>query len=264
MSEVHAPNPYDVEPESPDMASILIGRPQTNGTAPMVVRRSDKVGELVAALAKAQLGFKAVVKDAENPAYTRGNRRSMYATLDSVVSATRESLASNGLVIIALPQEMIEDRKLKMTSILFHSSEQFIESTLVMTAVEKVSPQELGKLITYARRYQWSALCGVAPEDDTDGNESSGVGSREAQEKVAKSKTEGTTLSLFYTHFPESNTYQITGAESLLTGNRDVLKPLWNKTAGACVANEEQIEGLKYTFEQRGIPFKLLKTNANT
>jgi hypothetical protein len=152
------------------------------------MHRSEQINELVGALAKAQLSFTAVLKDAENPAYTRGTRKSMYATLDSVISATRKPLAENGLCIIALPEEMVEDTRLKITSMLVHTSGQFIESTLTMTAVDRVTPQELGKLITYARRYQWTSLTGTAPEDDTDGNESSGVGSKEAAQTVAKSK----------------------------------------------------------------------------
>jgi len=182
MSNMPLLTPTEAENAAPVPESVRMSGSES------AVRKSATLGKLVSALVKAQLEFKAVLKDAENPAYTRGNRRSMYATLDSVISATREPLAKHGLVIIALPQEMVEDVRLRITSILIHESGEFIESTMTMTAVDRVTPQELGKLITYARRYQWTSLTGTAPEDDTDGNESSGVGSKEAAQQVAQRK----------------------------------------------------------------------------
>lgn len=155
--------------------------------------RSEAINELVAALCKAQQSFGAVLKDAENPAYSRGERKSMYATLDSVIAATRKPLAENGLAIIALPHEISETNRLSITSMLVHSSGQFIESTLTMAAVERVTPQEIGKLITYARRYQWTSLTGTAPEDDDDANASSGVGSKQAAQSFARQKIEEAT-----------------------------------------------------------------------
>lgn len=259
---------FDDEPEE-TMGEQEMATPETHSNGGM--KRSATLGKLVSALTKAQLEFKAVLKDAENPAYTRGTKRSMYATMDSVISATREPLAKNGLTIIALPQEMVDDRRLKITSILIHTSDEFIESTLTMTAVDKVTPQELGKLITYARRYQWTSLTGTAPEDDTDGNESSGVGSREAaqavgqqkiadfKEKKAKTEVKDYQPAIFYTWFNDSQTARIEGDKDLMHAHAQVLKPLWNASAKAVVANDEQLEALKFYFEERKVPFKMLK-----
>jgi hypothetical protein len=226
---------------------------------------------LVAALAKAQLKFEGVKKDAENPAYSRGTRKSMYATLDSTVRATRAALAENGLVIIAVPHEMVDDRRLKITSLLIHESEQFVESTMIMTAVEKVSPQELGKLITYARRYQWGALTGTAPEDDSDANEASGTGSKEAAQAVAETKIadlkakkaergaiQDYEAALFYVHIPQNNMYEISGADSLKKLNRDLLERHYSKVAQAILVNEEQLNTLQFELERRNTPFHKL------
>jgi hypothetical protein len=46
----------------------------------------------------------------------------------------------------------------------------------------------IGKAITYARRYSWQSLTGATAEEDDDGNNASGVGSREAAQAVAQEK----------------------------------------------------------------------------
>ena len=81
-----------------------------------------------------------------------------------------------------------------------------------------------------------------------------------AAQAVAKNKLAGQgTPSLFYIHHAESDMYEIKGAEDLMTGQRDLLKKFWSKTAGAVLCNAEQLEGLKYEFEQRNVPFAPLK-----
>jgi hypothetical protein len=107
------------------------------------------------------------------------------------VSATREALAKQELVIVALPDSLSQDGKLRLTSIMLHSSEQFIESTLTMSAVDKLTPHQVGALLTYGRRYQWYGLTGTAPSDDDDGNTASGVGSSAAAQAVAQEKIAG-------------------------------------------------------------------------
>jgi hypothetical protein len=80
----------------------------------------------------------------------------------------------------------------------------------------------------------------------------------EPQKEVVAAKTDAVPA-LFYTYFPESETYQISGSESLKTGNRDLLAPLWSPTAGAIVATPEQIGKLISQFEDRKVPFKELQ-----
>jgi hypothetical protein len=52
---------------------------------------------------------------------------------------------------------------------LAHSSGQFIESTYPLPIVDR--PHIMGSAITYARRYSWAAICGIAAEEDEDGNQ---------------------------------------------------------------------------------------------
>ena len=124
---------------------------------------SEQINEIAAALAKAQALIKGAEKDRLNPHF-----KSQYATLDSVWKACREPLTANGLSVV----QTIEtgEHGPVMESILLHSSGQWISSTLAIRG-DLDNVQKLGSVLTYLRRYSLSALVGVAPTDDDDGNE---------------------------------------------------------------------------------------------
>jgi ERF superfamily len=86
------------------------------------------------------------------------------------------------------------------------------------------------------------------------------LGKRKVEAAKGGKDTSSVVLSLFYTFNKESNTYTISGSDEFMHANRDILKPFWNGAARAVLVNEEQLEGLKYTFEQRQIPFTPLKS----
>lgn len=221
----------------------------------MDVRHSAEIGELAGALALAQLEFKPVLKESDNPFY-----KSKYADLSSVISATQSALAKNGLVVIQCPH--LSSQQMTLTTLLVHKSGQWLASDLTLPAVmkERFDAQSVGSSITYARRYAYQAIVGVAAEVDDDANAAVGIGSKEAQQKVLKDKLAGAGKeipSLFYVWFDESQTAEIKGDRALMEANADVLKPL--KLGSKLVANLEQLEGLKYTFDQRGVLFKPLK-----
>jgi ERF superfamily len=143
-------------------------------------------GELAGALAKAQLKFKPILKESENPAFVRGGKVSKYADLHSLISATMPALAAEGLVIIQSPTTRAKE--LVMTSTLLHSSGQWCSHELTLPAADDrgFTAHSIGKAITYARRYSWQCLIGATAEEDDDGNEASGVGSNHAAQNVAK------------------------------------------------------------------------------
>ena len=64
-----------------------------------------------------------------------------------------------------MPEEINENGRLNITTMLAHSSGQYISSTLTMT-VTKLDPQAIGSAITYGRRYALAAMVGLAQEDD--------------------------------------------------------------------------------------------------
>lgn len=130
------------------------------------MEHSEQLNDLAAALAKAQAVMKHAVKDADNPFY-----KSKYADLASVAEACREALASNGLSVVQGTQKG-DGPAIHLDTMLLHTSGQWMRSTLTMTPT-KQDPQGIGSCITYARRYSLSAICGIATEEDDDGNAAS-------------------------------------------------------------------------------------------
>jgi hypothetical protein len=130
-----------------------------------VVKHSEQINELATALAKAQAKIEGATKDKTNPHF-----RSSYADLASVWDACRSALTSNGLSV-SQTAGASEDGRVRVTTILMHSSGQWLCDDLGMKPV-KDDPQGVGSCITYARRYALAAIVGVAPEDD-DGNAAS-------------------------------------------------------------------------------------------
>jgi hypothetical protein len=123
--------------------------------------KSETLGALATALSLAQGEFDAAVKDTANPFF-----KSKYADLAGVVEATRPALSKHGLSIIQLPRS--QDGCIQLETILLHKSGEFIGDTLALP-VSKQDAQGYGSAMTYARRYGWMAVTGIAPEDD-DGN----------------------------------------------------------------------------------------------
>jgi len=167
--------------------------PAENGNAKtysLYARMSPEIGELTKALAAAQLDFKPVKKDTKNPFYN-----SKYADLSSVIAATQPGLSKNGLVVIQSPIVDPETEKAGVSTLLAHASGQWLSNELMLPATMKskdgtvrFDAQSVGSAITYARRYTYQAMIGVAGEEDDDGNRAVGIGTQEAAQNVATSK----------------------------------------------------------------------------
>ena len=129
------------------------------------MERSEAIGELVAALAKAQAEFTFASKDSKNPAFN-----SSYADLASVIAAVRPSLSKHGIAFVQCDQSDVERQTASVTTSLHHG-EQWISMTAEAPAVglKGFNVQSLGACWTYLRRYTLQALCGLASDDD-DGN----------------------------------------------------------------------------------------------
>ena len=140
------------------------------------MKRSEKIGELIGALAKAQAEFTPSVKDSSNPYYN-----SKYADLSAVLGAVRPSLNKHEIFVTHNLESDLERQVAIVTVGLYHH-EQFIEVTVEAPAVGRAKKEEfgagsgtkfdvqtLGAAWTYLRRYTLQAICGLASEDD-DGN----------------------------------------------------------------------------------------------
>lgn len=122
--------------------------------------KSEQINELAAALAKAQGQIEGAKKSSSNPFF-----KSKYADLAECWNTCREALTANEISVIQMPEEINENGRLNITTMLAHSSGQYISSTLTMT-VTKLDPQAIGSAITYGRRYALAAMVGLAQEDD--------------------------------------------------------------------------------------------------
>ena len=127
---------------------------------------STEIKEIAEALANAQAEIASAEKDRLNPHFNQA-----YATLASVWDACRAPLTKHGIAVFQDP--FVEGQKVTITTMLLHKSGQWFKSILTLVATQ-ATPQGVGSAITYARRYALSAMAGVAPADDDDGNAGSG------------------------------------------------------------------------------------------
>lgn len=151
------------------------------------VTHTPSIAKLSEALAKAQLKFEPVIKANENEAFRRGQKVSKYADLATYIDATQKALAEEGLVVMAWPDVSPEAKSMSLLTILSHSSGEWIKGRLTLPATGRdgFTAQTCGSSITYARRYVYAAIVGVASEDD-DGNAASGRGTAEAAQAIAR------------------------------------------------------------------------------
>lgn len=174
-----------VDEGAPSSTSVS-GRPKAPGTAPDVStglqielqpltltwKRSEAIGLLALAMSKAQRTITGAAKDSDNPFH-----KSKYSSLAAVWEACRESLSVNEIAVFQPVSSL--GRRVAITTLLVHSSEQWIEATLELTAAVD-TPQGIGSAITYGQRYSLRAMVGVPPQDDDDG----AAGSRTLAEGV--------------------------------------------------------------------------------
>lgn len=121
---------------------------------------SPTINELAAALAKAQAEMEVAKKDSNLSHF-----KSKYADLNEIVRVSRPCLTKHGLSVV---QPLIyKDNVLFLKTILMHASGQYIESEIAIVP-QKAGDQELGKSITYLRRYAYASLIGVVCDEELD------------------------------------------------------------------------------------------------
>lgn len=124
----------------------------------VVIETSPDVGDLFAALAKAQGEITGASKDAANPHF-----RSKYATLMAVWDACRAPLSKAGVAVIQAPYN--DEGDVGISTTLGVASGQWMRSKIKVQPT-KYDAQSVGSVMTYLRRYALAAMVGVAPEDD--------------------------------------------------------------------------------------------------
>lgn len=128
------------------------------------MNKSESVASLLGALSKAQGEIDNAKKASVNPFF-----KSKYADLAEVINVSKDALSAHGLSVSQFPS--YEGGIVSVTTVIGHSSGEWMESVMSAPA-DKVDIQSLGKIVTYIRRYSYSAVLGIAQEDD-DGNDAS-------------------------------------------------------------------------------------------
>ncbi len=154
----------------------------------MSIETSADIGELAKALATFQGKVGSVGKGSTAKVEKDGRLlySYKYADLASVLEATREERAAAGLSVAQFPTGDAVSGITLVTTLL-HSSGQWMRGNLMLKPTD-TKPQTIGSLITYMRRYSYSAALGIATEEDDDGAAAQG-GKPAAAGGAAKANT---------------------------------------------------------------------------
>ena len=137
------------------------------------MRTSENINEIAKAVNTFRQTVKQPTKNGDNPFL-----KSRYVQLEGVVDAIDNALQDTGL---AYTQEVVsEGNQVSVTTLIFHSSGQFIELGPLSVPVAKNDAQAFGSAETYARRYSLSAAFGITSDLDDDGT-AAGVNPPKAQ-----------------------------------------------------------------------------------
>lgn len=128
---------------------------------------SEEMKNLYKALAKFRQQLKQPVKDGANPYF-----KSTYVTLDGVIKAVDTALEGTGLSYIQ--EAATSDGLPAVRTVLFHEDGGMMASGWLSLPLKSgATPQDVGSLLTYAKRYQLAAFFGVSSDVDDDGNSAS-------------------------------------------------------------------------------------------
>jgi hypothetical protein len=142
---------------------------------------SEDISQLALALSKFQGSSEPVYK---SKTANIGTYKYKYADLSDIFSTISETLMKFELAITQFFNE--EGQESYVTTMLIHSSGQWIKSVLRLSNHEKI--QQLGSEITYLRRYALSSILGIAADDDEDGAAANETTRKKAQEKALPPK----------------------------------------------------------------------------
>jgi hypothetical protein len=136
-------------------------------------RSSDTIGNISGALAKAQAELtnpeKSLVATIRSPFPREADRTFRYAPLSSGLDIVRKSLGRHEIATIQSTEIDKEAGLLRLTTILAHSSGEWVSSEWPVCPIADISSaQRMGAALTYARRYALFTLVGIAGEDDLD------------------------------------------------------------------------------------------------
>lgn len=134
--------------------------------------QSETVTDLTAALAKAQGMMTAASKDATNSHF-----KNKYADLASIFEVVRQPFATHGISYTQQNEQLMNGQWLVWT-VLRKGAEWIANPTPILMRGQ--NSQDFGAAETYARRQGMQTLCGIAADEDDDGETASGRGKKQA------------------------------------------------------------------------------------
>jgi ERF superfamily protein len=144
-----------------------------SGRRTAVQRSSPSIGNLAAALAKAQpelINPEKSLSARIRSEGTGGAEQSFrYAPLSSGLEIVRKTLGQHEIATMQTTSIDQAAGTVNLTTVLAHSSGEWIASDWPVCAIsETATPHRMGAALTYARRYALFTLVGIAGEDDLD------------------------------------------------------------------------------------------------
>jgi len=165
---------------------------------------SQEIGELAAAMAKAQAAIENPVKEKEN-AFFKNNRgvAARYADLAMGLDCIRPALSAQSIAVFQVTSVDRENNLILRTRLVHGPSGQWIESEYLVGNADlrrrikdresqieietaDIDHQKIGSALTYAKRQSLFALVGIAgADDDDDGNSANANGNSAGGEHAA-------------------------------------------------------------------------------
>lgn len=135
--------------------------------------QSSSIAALTEALAEAHKTIENVAQNREvevpikdkSTGAIKGKYKFSYATLAGILHHIRGILTENGIWYT----QFVRDGA--MVTRLFHKSGEWMDTGNVPLPDVKGSPQDIGSIISYFKRYSLSAALGLATEEDNDGEQ---------------------------------------------------------------------------------------------
>lgn len=127
-----------------------------------MMNQSEQINELAGALAKVQGEIQDAHKDKSGYGY-------QYADLGQVLQIARPLMSSHGLSFSQFPTRPETAGQIALTTILMHTSGQYLSSTAEIPAEAKKglsAAQCVGSGLSYLRRYALAAVIGITQTDD--------------------------------------------------------------------------------------------------
>lgn len=134
---------------------------------------------LVSNLIKFQMAVPVIPKNKINTFFSKGDNKSMYADLATVIDTCKPVLNKHGLAV--MQTMFVQDGRNCLRTILADISGETMASDLFLPDIQ--DPQKLTAAVTYLRRCQYLAIIGLVADEDDDGNS---VGNQEPRQEPQK------------------------------------------------------------------------------